>query len=134
MSDLVREISRLLHRAEHEEYTDDPVDWGRIGALNEVHALAVKQEELEQRELHDLRKQIEDARFELSRGVLNLAVPRPEQTLAELVTEVVEEFQCTAVVGECEDHVCECDCDEDKLGWSQREEVRNAISILEGLL
>lgn len=57
MSDLVREISRLLHRAEHEEYTDDPVDWGRIGALNE-----------------------------------------------------------------------------DKLGWSQREEVRNAISILEGLL
>jgi len=82
MSDLVREISRLLHRAEHEEYTDDPVDWGRIGALNEVV---------------EYKKQV---------------------------------YECV----ECEDHVCECDCDEDKLGWSQREEVRNAISILEGLL
>lgn len=84
--------------------------------------------------VEDLRKQIEDARFELSRGVLNLVVPRPEQTLAELVAEVVEYKKQVYECVECEDHVCECDCDEDKLGWSQREEVRNAISILEGLL
>lgn len=35
-------------------------------------------------------KEIEDARQELSRGVLDLIVARPEQTLAEIVTEVRE--------------------------------------------
>lgn len=38
-----------------------------------------------------LREQAESARFELSRGVLDLVVPRPETSLGEVVAESVEE-------------------------------------------
>lgn len=79
-----------------------------------------------------LLKQVEEARFELSRGVLDLVVPRPEQTLAEIVAEVVKEFGRTAVAGG--EHVCECDCDEDALSWAQREEIRGVINTLKGML
>lgn len=77
-----------------------------------------------------LVKQIEDAQFELSRGVLDLAVSRPAQTLAETVAEVVEEFKSTATVGGGH----KCVCGEDELSWAQREDIRSAIDTLEGLL
>lgn len=77
-------------------------------------------------------KEIEDARFELSRGVLGLIQPRPEQTLAEIVAEVVK-FKATDC-RECEAHVCECDCDEDELSWAQREDIRGVINTLKGML
>lgn len=80
--------------------------------------------------VESLTKQIEDARFELSRGVLGLTVPRPAQTLAETVTEVVEEFKSTTTVGDGH----KCVCGEDELSWAQREDIRSAIDTLEGLL
>lgn len=75
-----------------------------------------------------LAKQIEDARFELSRGVLGLIAVRPEQTLAEIVAEVVKEFQRTAPGGE--GHVCESTED---LG-DVRKGIEDVINDLKGLL
>ena len=79
-----------------------------------------------------LAKQIEDARFELSRGVLDLIAVRPEQTLAEIVAEVIKEFQRTATVGE--EHVCECDCESAEGLGDVRKGIEAVIDDLKGLL
>jgi hypothetical protein len=73
---LLAKVDALLHRAEHEEYTDDPVDWGRIGALNEVRTLVVAH-----------RDRGEELAQDLARA-LGLVHPGPH-SLEELVKQVV---------------------------------------------
>lgn len=78
----------------------------------------------------DAQKQVEDARFGLSRNVLDLIQPRPEQTLAEIVAEVVKEFRRTAVVSA--KHVCECGCEDSPV--EVRDDISSIIQDLKKLL
>lgn len=134
---LTDQIDQLL--AEH-RYEDEGAWYdGREETLVEVRKLAAAHQEAQRKVVDELAaifveqaKVIEDARFELSRGVLDLIQPRPEQTLAEIVAEVVK-FKATDC-RECEAHVCECDCDSTEDLWEVREGVKGIIKDLKGLL
>lgn len=148
---LVSEIDNLLHRAEVEEYTDDPVDWGIIGALKEVRALALEyvgerwRLEAEHSALNHtlleensaLRKQQDESRQELARAV-GLVVPG-HRTLPELVAEVIEAKD--QAYYELEHHECESECENCRWGYNDdcdecdntAATVKRAIEILEEL-
>ena len=81
--------------------------------------------------------EVEEARFELSRHLLDLVTPRPTQTLGEIVKEAIKEYQdLEKRIEEFEDHDCEeeCGCDEDELSFANREIIRNVISDLGDML
>ena len=129
---LTDQIDRLL--AEHRYEDAGPWYDGREETLLEVRKLAEDHAEA-QRKVEELAatfvvqaQETEDAREELSRGVLDLIMARSEQTLAEVVAEVVKEFQRTAIVGE--EHVCESAEDLKEL----RSGIEDLISDLKGLL
>lgn len=116
-----------------ESYSD-----GWDDALLEARALAKAHAKVQREVVEGLAatfvaqtKEINDARQELSRGVLDLLVARPEQTLAEIVTEVVKEFRRTAIVGE--EHVCACDCKSAEELTEVRGSTEDAINSLKGL-